>query len=250
MTTSAPAANNLTATLFRPSFYFWMTLLMAGFVFGGFGMTYLYPMSAGTFPTAPPVVHVHGLVFFCWMLLLVGQSLLINVRNVALHRSLGMFGIALATLVIMMGAIITLLGAAASRETPSPTYYDGIYLGIMAVCGFAFLFTLALRNTRKPEIHKRLILLAMLPLLPPGIHRLYMVPFGLQTFPIVAMYITLNLLALAILIQEWRSSGRIGKYTIIGVAWLVVQQTLHATILDTVFFKDFIYDLAGMVRYR
>ena len=45
-----------------------------------------------------------------------------------------------------------------------------------------------MRNTRRPEIHKRMILLAMLPVLPPGIHRFYMVPLGLTDFPIAAMY--------------------------------------------------------------
>ena len=45
---------------FRPSFHLWMTLLMAFFVFSGFGMTYLGPMAAGTMAPAPPVVHVHG----------------------------------------------------------------------------------------------------------------------------------------------------------------------------------------------
>lgn len=249
MSTSTATAVDSVSTAFRPSFYFWMTLLMAFFVFGGFGMTYWYPMAVGTFPTAPPVVHLHGLVFFCWMILLLVQSLLINVKNVALHRSLGTFGIALATAVIMMGLLITLLSAGAGIDNLRPVY-DGIFLGIMAVTGFGFLFTLALRNTRKPEIHKRLILLAMLPILPPGIHRLYMVPFGLDYFPLFAMYMTLDAMAVMIMVHEWRNNGCIGIYTLIGVLWILVQQILHATIMDTKFFADFVWQLAVMVHYR
>jgi len=223
-----------------------MILLMAFFVFGGFSMTYWYPMAAGTFPPAPPVVHFHGLVYSSWMILLVVQALLVNVRSVALHRSLGMFGIALATMVIVMGSLITILGASGSSGNAA----HGIYLGITAVTGFGLLFTLAMRNTRKPDIHRRLILLAMLPILPPGIHRLYMVPLGLQAFPVVAMYMTLNAMALAILVQEWRQSGSINKYTWIGVGWLVTQQIVHGLIIDTPFFVDVVRFLGSLAVYR
>lgn len=246
MSTAVAAGTNTTAT-FRPSFYFWMTLLMAFFVFGGFSMTYWYPMAAGTFPPAPPVVHLHGLVYSSWMILLVVQSLLVNVRNVALHRSLGMFGIALATAVIFMGALITLLGASNSSGSGAA---HGIYLGVMAVTGFGILFTLAIRNTRRPDVHRRLILLAMLPILPPGIHRLYMVPLGLQAFPVVAMYITLDAMALAIIVHEWRRTGAINKYTWIGTGWIVMQQLLHAAIIDTAFFAGVVQQLGALVYYR
>jgi hypothetical protein len=246
MATSVTAQSATATTTFGGSFYFWMVLLMAFFVFGGFGMTYWYPLAAGTFRPAPPVVHLHGLTYFSWMVLLITQAALVNVRNVALHRSLGMFGIALATAVIMMGALITILGA--SRASGGAAH--GIYLGITAVTGFGLLFTLAIRNTRRPDIHRRLILFAMLPLLPPGIHRLYMVPLGLQTFPVVAMYATLDAMALAIIVHEWRRHGSIGKYTLIGAGWIVLQQAVHWAIIDTAFFAGVVERLGALVYYR
>jgi hypothetical protein len=246
MTTSTTAQPAIATTTFSASFYFWMVLLMAFFVFGGFGMTYWYPLAAGTFRPAPPVVHLHGFTYFSWMVLLVAQASLVNVRNVALHRSLGMFGIALAMAVIIMGALITILGA--SRSSGAAAH--GIYLGITAVTGFALLFTLAMRNTRRPDIHKRLILLAMLPLLPPGIHRLYMVPLGLTTFPVVAMYLTLDAMALAIVAQERRRTGTVGKYTWIGVGWIVAQQIVHWAIVDTAFFTGVVQSLGALAHYR
>lgn len=235
---------------FHPTFYFWMILLMAGFVFGGFGMTYLYPLTQGTFPTAPPVVHLHGIVFFSWIILLLVQPTLVGFRNVALHRSVGTFGIALATAIMFMGLITQLLGAAHSREHPTTNLYNGVYLGIMAVTGFGLMFTLAMRNTRRPEIHRRMILLAMLPVLPPAIHRSYMVPLGLKNFPIAAMYTTLDAMALAILIQEWRSTHRISGYTMLGVGWILVQQALHYPVTHSQWFANLVYVLAGMMHYR
>jgi len=243
-------ANQTAARTFRPSFFSWMTIVMAAFVFGGFGMTYLYPLTTGTFPTAPPVVHLHGIVFFSWIILLVAQPILIGVRKLPLHKSLGTFGIALATAIMFMGFITQMLGAAHSREHPTPNLYNGVYLGIMAVAGFGTMFTLAMRNTRRPEIHKRMILLAMLPILPPGIHRFYMVPLGLKAFPIAAMYTTLDMMALAILIQEWRSTRRISGYTMFGVGWILVQQALHYPVTHSQWFADFVYALSGMMHYR
>ncbi len=247
---SEAAAASSASVSFRPSFYTGMTLLMAFFVFGGFGMTYWAPLATGNFPPAPLVVHLHGLVYFSWMILLIVQPLLVNVRNVALHRSVGTFGIALATLVMAMGLLITLLGSTGGRENPSGSYFDGMYLGVMAVTGFGLLFTLAIRNVRRPEIHKRLILLAMLPILPPGIHRLYMVPFGISYFPIVPMYLTLDAMALAILVHEWRSNARISTYTWIGVAWIVAQQLAHYPVTHAEWFASVVYDISGMIHYR
>jgi len=247
---TAMGAPRSQARSFQPSFFFWMTVVMAVFVFGGFGMTYLFPLATGTLPTAPPVVHLHGIVFMSWMILLLVQPALIGFRSVALHRSVGTFGIALATAIMFMGFITQMLGAAHSREHPTPNLYNGVYLGIMAVTGFGTMFTLAMRNTRRPEIHKRMILLAMLPVLPPGIHRFYMVPLGLTAFPILPMYLTLDAMAIAILIQQWRSARRISGYTMFGVAWILVQQSLHYPVTHSQWFADFVYALSGMMHYR
>jgi hypothetical protein len=241
---SAPPVASAT---FKPSFFFWMTLLMAFFVFGGFGMTYFFPLATGTFPPAPPVVHLHGFVYSTWMILLVVQAGLVNVRNVRLHRSIGMYCIAHAMAVILMGALITILGATGFRGGPAP---HGITLGIFAVTGFALLFILAIRNTRNPNVHRRLILFAMLPILPPGIHRLYMVPFGITYFPLIPMYITLNLMAIAIIVQEWRASGAINKFTWIGAGWIVLQQVLHAMVGMSELAVDVTYWLGSLAHYR
>src|SRR5690606_41618581 len=97
-----------------------MVMLMALFVFGGFGMTYWYPFAAGTFSPAPPVVHLHGLTYFSWMALLITQASLVNVRSVALHRSLGTFGIALGTAVTFRGALSTSVGASNASPSAAP----------------------------------------------------------------------------------------------------------------------------------
>ncbi|HSG34122.1 MAG TPA: hypothetical protein VLA37_06270, partial [Sphingomonadaceae bacterium] len=164
---------------FKPSFHLWMVLAMCFFVFGGFGMTYLGPLSSGTRPPDPPVVHLHGAVFFGWMLLLLAQSLLVNAKNVTLHRSLGMFGIAWGALVAFMGLLITLVGsmnAGFAHPSDPPVFF----LSYVAPPSFAAIFILAIRAVKVPQVHRNLILIATIAILMPGINRMYMQVFGLD----------------------------------------------------------------------
>jgi hypothetical protein len=250
MSASVASAVDATHRTFKPSFFFWMTLVMAFFVFTGFGMTYLFPLARGTFPPAPPIVHLHGLVFFTWMILLIVQAALINSGNVKLHRSLGTYGIAHATVILYTGALIQLLGVARSIGRGGTGPFDAGFLGLMAVIGFALLFTLSIRNVRKPDVHKRLMLFAMLPILPPGVNRFYQVPFEISYIPVVPLYLTLNSMAIAILVHEWRTSGKIGKYSMIGAGWIFVQSLVHYPIVHSAWFLEAVRFTAGLIRYR
>jgi hypothetical protein len=250
MSTSVASAVRNRDRTFQPSFFFWMTLVMAFFVFTGFGMTYWIPLASGTFPPAPPIVHFHGFVFFTWMILLIVQASLVSTGNVTLHRRLGTYGIAHATVILYTGALIQLLGVSRAIANGGTGPFDAAFLGLMAVIGFGLLFTLAIRNVRRPEAHKRLILFAMLPILPPGVNRFYQVPFGLDYIPVLPLYLTLNAMALAILVQEWRSTGKIGKYSMIGAGFILMQSLVHVPIVQSDVFLEGVRYVAGLIHYR
>jgi hypothetical protein len=235
---------------FQPSFYFWMTVVMALFIFSGFGLTYWVPMASGTLLPLPPIVHLHGLFFFSWMVLLIVQAVLINTRNVQLHRSLGTFGIALGTGVLLLGALLTVLSARLGGANPSPSSGALNYLSVVAVLSFGVLFILAMRNTRRPESHKRLILFATINLLPPGVNRLYMVSFGLTDVPLLATYLTLDALALAMLVHDWRTDGKIGAASITGAAFVFGPQLLYPLIVSSAAFWSFMGIVGGLGYYR
>lgn len=239
------------ARRFKPSFFFWMILAMCVFVFGGFGMNSFIPALRGDFPPAPPIVHVHGVIFIAWMLLLVAQSALIGAGNVKLHRSLGTWGIAHATAVLFTGALIQLIGSRKGMDGGGVAASDGLYLGFAAVIGFAIMFTLAIRNTKRPEIHRRMMLFAMLPLLPPGVNRFWFIVLGLDDFfPTFWLYLTLWSMAAAILLQEWRSTGKLSRYSLFGAGWIFVQGIVHEPILLWAPFQDFSVFVLGLVHYR
>ncbi len=251
MTASAAAAAPAPMRKFRPSFFFWMTLSMAFFVFAGFGMHSFFPALQGNFPPAPPVVHLHAIVTLSWMVLLVVQTGLVNAGNVRLHRSLGMWGIAHATAVLLMGIMIQLIASRAGMDGGRPAGSDGLYLGILAAIGFSIMFTLAIRNTRRPQIHKRMILFAMLPVLPPGVNRFWASALSLDDpVPTFWLYLTLWSMAGAILLQERRATGRISGYSMFGAGWIFIQGAVHEAVVGSGSFDRIAAALLGLVHYR
>ena len=234
---------------FRPSFYFCIAAVMALFIFGGFSLAALQRSLTGVTNEFPPVVHLHGVTFISWITLLMVQTYLINVKNVALHRTLGSFGIALGTAVLFTGALISLLGMS-NGDRSSPFFYDLMYLSVMALLGFGFLFTLAIRQVRNPENHRRLILFATIPILPPGINRMYQVVFQLDYLPVLATYLTMAAIATAILVHDWRTLGKFTKASMVGASVVFAQELLHIPISNSAAFVQLTEILSGLMYYR
>jgi hypothetical protein len=232
----------------RPSFHLWMTLLMAAFVFTGFGMSYLGPLSIGTFKPAPPIVHLHGLVFFSWILLLITQSALVNVRNIKLHRSLGTFGIAIGTLVVVMGATMQIVGASVTKlQGSGPGVF---FLGFVAPPSFAILFAMAIRAVRTPLVHRNLMLIATISVLMPAINRVYMKGVGLTHVPFFLTYATMDAMLAAILWHERQVSGKISRLTWIGAAIVFVPQLFLKLVSSQPWWSQLVYYMGSLVYYR
>ncbi|MEQ8858199.1 MAG: hypothetical protein RIC56_06090 [Pseudomonadales bacterium] len=220
----------------NPGFFFWMTIVMAAIVFSGFGISYIAPMATGSLPALAPVVHVHGVVYFLWLILLVVQAALINRGDVVLHRSLGLFGIGVAASLIIFGTIISVLFAARALAASDPTIYGVTYISLVAVLGFGLLFWLAIRNIRDPAAHKRFILLATTVFIIGGLNRIYLALFGIgfeSHLTYLPKYLTVDLLIAALVCYDWRTLGSVHRATLIGGAVNVVPQVLHVPIVES-----------------
>ncbi|MEL1249198.1 hypothetical protein [Aurantiacibacter gilvus] len=224
---------------------------MCFFVFGGFGMHSALPALRGDFPPAPPIVHLHAVLFISWMLLLVVQAGLVNAGNVKLHRSLGTWGIAHATAVIGMGLMMQLIASGAGYAAGRAPGTDGLYLGLLAFVGFAIMFTLAIRNVRRPQVHKRMMLFAMLPVIPPGVNRFWANALSLDDpIPTFWLYLTLWSMAGAILVDEWRETRGISRYSLFGAGWILVEGLLHEAVVGSAWFDELGGALLSLVHYR
>ena len=237
---------------FAPSFSFVLVLVMCLFVFGGFGMHSALPALQGEFPPAPPIVHLHGVVFVSWMLLLLVQTGLVNAGQIKLHRSLGMWGIAHAAAIMILGLFLQLIASRSGMDAGRDPGTDGLYLGLLAFIGFVPLFTLAIRNAaRRPHVHRSLILLAMLAVLPPGVNRFWFRALGLDDpIPTFWLYLTLWTMAAAILWNERRTTGRINALTWLGAGFIVAEGLLHEVVVGSPWFSQLSRAVLGLAVYR
>ncbi len=146
-----------------------MALLMLATVFVGFARTYYL---AGVFhaPLPSRIIHVHGAVFSCWILLLVTQASLASAGRVDIHRRLGIAGMLLACLMVIVGVLAAndLLMRGGRAGLDAQVFYI-VPLTDMLIFGSLIFF--AFRARSNPPVHKRLILVATTALLTAAIIR-------------------------------------------------------------------------------
>ncbi len=83
-------------------FYFAMSLLVAGIVVWGFNHTIDQNLFHPAVPR-PLILWFHGGTFATWVLFFIFQSTLVRTHNVKWHRYFGWFGLALATVMVLLG---------------------------------------------------------------------------------------------------------------------------------------------------
>ena len=204
-------------------FYVTMASIFAVIAFGGFFVTYWLQVARGSF-TGSPMLHLHGLLFSLWTLFFLSQALLVANGRLRNHRSWGLLGISLATAMLFTGLIVAVdglqgrlnagYGDAAKAFTIVPV--SGILL-------FAGLVAAAIANLRRPEWHKRLMLVATAGILQAALARFFFLaatggggpgmrpgigpplPVERTTVPGI---IVLALVVTA-MIHDWRSHGRV-----------------------------------------
>lgn len=148
-------------------------LVIAVIMFLGFSRNYYLRHWLGT-RNLSLTAYLHGLIMTMWVLLFLTQTFLISRRRLALHRLLGTAGAGLAIVVVIFGCYTILADIA--RQSPGAdskvqwetfVAFDGISLLV-----FGGLVATALYLRKRPEIHRRLMLVAMIALLPPAFGRL------------------------------------------------------------------------------
>ena len=148
-----------------------MAFAVAIVVFVGFAPSYyLKPFTHVThYPTGLPVspslallVHVHAMVFSAWILLFVAQTTLVAAGRTDLHRRLGVAGAILAPVMIVLG-VMTAVRGARDGWNPGGPYPDALafmVVGLADLLVFSVFVAAGLYYRRRPEMHKRLMLLA------------------------------------------------------------------------------------------
>jgi hypothetical protein len=160
------------------AFYTGMALLSLFIVFAGFARTY-YLKAFTTSPQLSSLLHVHGILFTAWIILFLAQTALIAAHRRDVHKRLGVLGGVLAATMIVVGTM-TAIDSARQNRSGLPFLdnlgFLAIPLGDLVI--FLGLLIVGFRFRRRPEIHRRAMLLATQCLLTAPIGRLPIIGGG------------------------------------------------------------------------
>lgn len=203
-------------------FYVTMAAIFVAIAFGGFFETYWLQIARGTF-TGSPMMHFHGLLFSLWTLFFLSQALLVANGKIKKHRAWGLFGISLATAMLFTGMAVAIEGL---QDRLDAGYGDAAraftIVPVTAVLMFAGFVAAAVINLKRPEWHKRLMLLGTTALLQAAVARFFFLaatgggpglrpgllpplPIGRTMVPVFLV----ELLIVAAMVHDWRSYGRV-----------------------------------------
>jgi hypothetical protein len=174
-------------------FFTTLSVLMLLIVLVGFAPSYF--LKGAVFAPLPSLlVHLHGAVFSSWIFLFVIQSSLVAAGNVRLHRKLGVLGAVIAGLMVVLGVLApfgTLRRGAVlpSFFTPASFLIDNV-IGILI---FGAYVAIAIWKRNNIKVHKRLMLIANMMLMPPALSRMPFVQQHTVLIPGIALAILLAL---------------------------------------------------------
>ena len=151
--------------------FLWAAIAIAAVAVVGFARTFYLKLLFHT-PSIPLLVEVHGLVMTVWLVAFIAQTWLIASHRVKLHRRIGMFGIALAAVIVFLGEMVTINAVRREGQIHRIGQFHFL-LGINTVnlLAFGVFVGLGFAARKKPEVHKRLMVLAALTLVAPAVAR-------------------------------------------------------------------------------
>jgi len=201
-------------------FYFCLSLVLAGLVVWGFSRT----VDANLFHANPPrpwLLWVHGTAFSTWVVFFILQSALVRVRKVSVHRFLGWFGAALATLMVGLGFTIAVI---MTRFDGSVLHQPGVdaFLSIpfADMILFGTCIGLAIYWRKMPDYHRRLVFIASCQLMDAAIGRFDFMFNHNLFYPALDGLIALGMM------RDWVVDGRVHRIYFYALPCLIVVQSI------------------------
>jgi hypothetical protein len=213
-----------------------MAVVAFAIVIVGFGPAVVNPGAR----KAPVTLWVgfHGAIFTAWLTLFLVQTLLVGRGRFAAHRRLGYAGIALAVLMIISGYGTAIAMARRGFDLSGDLNAAADPLGSMVfqlgdLLSFAILLGAAVWYRRRPEVHKRLMLLATVGSLmaAPLAHLISHIPHVRETKAPVIL-IPLAMLFFAGAVHDHLSRGRIHPVSLWVPIALFLWANLRAVLIN------------------
>jgi len=141
-------------------FYFSMSLLLAAIVIAGFKRT----VNENLFHPAVPrpfILWIHASAFTAWVIFFISQSTLVRIHKVSWHRCMGWFGAGLATVMVPLGIVTSIVMTRFDKVQLHQSGVDAfLSIPFYDMIAFGACIGLAIYWRTKPELHRRLIFIA------------------------------------------------------------------------------------------
>ena len=209
-------------------FFAWLATATLLAAITGFLQTYLLVpqlgLPEGALPFTP-LVHVHAMLSFGWCLLLVVQSWLVASGRLLRHRQLGVLGLALYLALVVSGPFVATHATVRYGATQEELAFLAVSTG--NILAYTILLGAAFHWRRRPDIHKRLMLLGMVALLSAPFGRLLDLPYLLQHV------IGPGAVVVALAWWDYKSMARLHVVTKFGGAAILLWELLPNTYMTS-----------------
>lgn len=181
----------------------------------GYFKSYYFSAFFDVRPVANALVHAHGIVMTTWVIYFVAQVALIRSKNIKLHMSMGMAGIALAALVVIVG-LATAYDAQLVRHSapPGADPYEFFILPLGDMLLFVVYFAGAIYYRKRPLEHKSLMLMTAINFLPAALFR---IPFIPESLAMLIAFGAPSLIAISSLVYLKMKHGKFNRVFVAAI---------------------------------
>jgi hypothetical protein len=239
-TTMAHVPATRVAGSYDRTFYTSLAAVMALTVVVGFGQTYYFRLMSDSAVTLSggaitPTIHLHAIVFSAWVALFLVQTLLVASRRVQVHRTLGYASIALAATMIVVGMRTAIESARRGAAPPGADALTFLVVPLFDIVLFTGFVSAALLKRRDKEAHKRLMVLAYVSIITAAIARMP----GILPLGPLAFFSLSFLFAIAGIVYDWRSRGRVHRVYAWGATIIAISVPLRLALSSTSAWQSF-----------
>ena len=197
------------------------TLVAAILAVVGFWRTDFGPLVAGAVQQ-PTVIHIHVVVMVTWLILFVAQAWFAASGRVRLHIRVGPWVMGYGIVVVVVGLLASSEGFAARLATGDVFGAQRALFGpIRDVVFFTPFLAAGWIYRRRPEIHKRVMLVATTLLLGPAVGRMFFLGFPIALWKFMLVWPLPVYLAM---VHDFRTKRIVHPAYVIGIAAMLAMR--------------------------